>query len=181
MNKSALNKIFLLPNKFRIFGGLLLISGLILSIVRFYYGIKPEFLNLKVFSIYSSFIEEKYFSFTTNNIFEEICGLLILSGLFFIAFSKEKSECDAIQEIRFRSIYNAVFLNLILLVFSFIFIYGLGFVYVLIFNIYLGLILFILIFQYYLFKYRKIFWALKKFYLSNTILLVLIKPPETNW
>lgn len=154
MNNINIKNIYLLPNKLRIVGWLLLFVGIIFTAFRFYFGLKPEFLEIKVFAIYSSFLQKKYFSFITNNISEEICGLSILIGLFFLAFSKEKNENMNTLEIRIHSLFYANFLNVILLGLSFLFIFGLGFVHILILNIFLFLILFIIIFQYNLYQYR---------------------------
>lgn len=155
MNSKERAKIILLPNKFKFFGALLLLPGIGLAIIRFIFGIKPEFLNVQVFAIYSSMLQNKYLSFFTNHIGEEIAGILILVGLFFIAFSKEKNEMDDYLMIRLHSIYNAVLVNAIILLAAFIFIYGLGFIYILILNMYSILILFIIIFKYSILKLNK--------------------------
>ena len=147
-----MKNIYLLPNKSKIVGFVLLILGLALTYIRFSIGIKPEFLNQKVFSVYSSFLEKSYFTFTTNNIFEEICGLLGLFGLSIIAFSKEKIENEKVQEIRLYSFLYAVYANILLILFAFIFIYGLGFVSFALLNMYLILVLYIIIFRYQIFK-----------------------------
>jgi len=149
-----MKNIYLLPNKSKFAGFAFLILGLALTYIRFSIGIKPEYLNQKVFSVYSSFLEKSYFTFTTNNIFEEICGLLVLFGLAIIAFSKEKQESEKVQEIRLYSFLYAVYANILLILFAFIFIYGLGFVSFAMLNIYLILILFIIIFRYQLYKNR---------------------------
>jgi len=147
-------RLFLFPNKFKYLGIVFLILGLIASFTRFYLGIKPEFLNVKVFSVYSSFLESKYFTFTNNNIFEEICGILILLGLLFWAFSKEKEETKVILEIRLLSIFQSVFLNIIFLLITQVFVFGLGFIYIMILNLYSTLIFYLIIFYFRLYKQR---------------------------
>ncbi|MCP5063449.1 MAG: hypothetical protein GY936_13435 [Ignavibacteriae bacterium] len=148
------NGIYLLPNRIRIVGWLLLLVGIPFSIFRFYLGQKPEFFDVKVFAIYSTFLQTKYLSVITNNISEEISGLTILLGLFFLAFSKEKIENGNILGIRLRSLFYSNFLSIIFLGLSFLFIFGLSFVHILILNMYISLILFIIIFQYKLYKNR---------------------------
>lgn len=149
-----MKNIYLLPNKSRVFGVLFLLLGLALTYIRFSIGIKPEYLNWKVFAIYSSFLESKYFTFTTNNISEEICGLLVLAGLFILAFSKEKDENRRVQEIRLYSFLYSVYANIVITFLTFIFIYGIGFVAFAMLNMYLILTLFIIIFKYQLYKNR---------------------------
>ncbi|MCA2005047.1 MAG: hypothetical protein LDL01_04545, partial [Ignavibacterium sp.] len=73
-------------------GLLLVVLGVISAYTRFYLGIKPSFLTIPVFTIYSSFIDTKTFQIITNNISEEIVILLLLIGLLLINFSKEKFE-----------------------------------------------------------------------------------------
>lgn len=141
-------KLFLLPNKSKIVGGIFLGIGIALAVVRFSCGIKPEFLHVSVFSIYSTFLETKYFSVITNNIFEEIVGLFVLIGLFMIAFSKEKDENDKVQMIRLSSMYLSVFINTLLLGLAFFFVYGLAFVEMMVLNLYSILIIFLIIFRF---------------------------------
>ncbi len=148
-------KLFLIPNKFKFIGYALIIIGIALSVLRFQIGIKPDFLDVKVFAIYSSFIESNYFLVMTNNIFEEICGLIILTGFFMAAFSKEKEESENISQIRLYSFYYAFYINLVFLIFAQLFTFGFGFVRMLIYNMYSVMFIFIILFQLNLSKYRK--------------------------
>ena len=147
--------IYLLPNKFKIIGVLLFVVGIIITIIRFYFGVKPDWLDIKVFAVYSSFLQTKYFTFITNNILEELSGLILLVGLVFIAFSKEKTENEIIEQIRIRSFFYSVYSNILFTVFAFIFIFGLGFVYYLVLNMFVSLLLFIFIFRYNIYYYKK--------------------------
>ena len=81
------NPPWLLPRFFRFIGIFLTLAGIVLTILRFWAGIKPDFLEMKVFVIYSAYLETHEFSLITNNISEEICGIVLLLGLFFLAFS----------------------------------------------------------------------------------------------
>lgn len=147
MEDSNPAKLFLLPNKFKIVGGIFLSIGIILAVFRFYYGIKPDFLHVSVFSIYSTFLETNYFSMIKNNISEEIVGLLILFGLCFMAFSKEKNENGAIQSIRLNVMFLSVIVNLALVGFTFLFVYGLAFAKIMVINLYSVLIIYIILFK----------------------------------
>ena len=148
MGNNNLKSIYLFPNTLRFVGIFLVIVGIALTVFRFYYGQKPDWLDVKVFAIYSSFLQQKYFSFITNNILEELAGLSLFIGLFFIAFSKEKYEDETVMEIRIRSFFYAFYLNTFLTIFSFLFIFGLGFAYYLVINIFSFLLLFIFVFHY---------------------------------
>lgn len=146
-------KLFLLPNRFKIVGGILLFIGIVLGVIRFYFGLKPDYLKISVLSVYSAFLETKYFSVITNNISEEIVGLLVLIGLFMIAFSKEKDENDNVQMIRLSSMYLSVFINTLLLALSFFFVYGIAFAEMMALNLYSVLIIFIITFKVQLYPY----------------------------
>lgn len=146
MNNSSQKLLF--PYQFKYIGLVFLITGIVLGIIRFYYGIKPTIFDLKVFAIYSKYIETIVFSPITNHFSEEIAGILILIGLVLIAFSKEKKETEHLNDIRLYSIILSIYINAIVILISLLFIFGLGFVNVLIINMYLLLVVYIIIFQF---------------------------------
>lgn len=84
-----------------------------------------------------------------------MCMVLLVVGLLFIAFSKEKMEDEYITKMRGDSLVWAVIVNSILLIFVFFFVYGDIFLYVLFFNLYALLILFIIKFNITLYRFRK--------------------------
>lgn len=144
---SISEQFLLLHRNYRFAGWILLTGGLILSIIRFYYGIKLQILDLKTFAIYSSFFESKIFVVIRNNLTEEAAALLVLLGLFFIAFSKEKEEKEKFMNLRIRSLINAIYINTIFLIVSIFFVYGIGFVEVMIANLYSLFIIYIIMFR----------------------------------
>jgi len=117
-------------------------------------GTNVKSLNIKVFAFYSSYLESKYFIWMQHNITQELCGILLIAGFLFIAFSKEKRENEKIQAIRIRSFILTVYVNSAFIVLSLLFTYGIAFLEMLIINIVLGLLLYILIFRFYIYKYR---------------------------
>jgi hypothetical protein len=145
----------LLPHKFKIIGWVLLIPGILLSVVRFYFEYKPSFLEFRVFAVYSSYFETNYFKTIENNYSEEISGILLLLSLFFITFSKEKREDHKVYLIRLRALFYSVYLNTFLLLFSILFVFGIGFINVLILNLFSTLIIFLIIFKCNLYHSRK--------------------------
>lgn len=142
---------FLLPHKFMFVGLLLVGLGIFSACIRFYLGIKPSFLTIPVFTIYSSFIDTKTFQIITNNISEEIVILFLLIGLLLITFSKEKFENDIINEYRFKAFFYSVLVNSILLLLSTVFIYGFAFVGILSVNIFSQLFIYQIFFRTYIF------------------------------
>jgi len=77
----------------------------------------------------------------------DIFILLIVSGLVFVGFSKEKIEDEQISQVRLDSLQWAVYFNYALFIICVLFIYGVHFIPVLIFNIISPLIFFIIRFR----------------------------------
>ncbi|NDW18302.1 hypothetical protein D0T53_07045 [Dysgonomonas sp. 216] len=73
-----------------------------------------------------------------------VCMILLVIGLLFIAFSKEKIEDEYIAKLRGDSLIWSVIVNSVLLIVTFLFVYGDGFIFVLFLNLYALLILFII-------------------------------------
>ena len=133
----------------------LLIAGA-LYYVRYTLNIRPKFLDFNVFAIHSKFIETKTFAVIPNNMSEEIIGIFLLVSLYFLAFSKEKNETQETNEIRLQSFLLTALINSILLIFAFLFFYGISFIIVLIIDIYAIFIIYYLIFRikYNLYKHQ---------------------------
>lgn len=148
---------YLLPNYFKKTGWFLLIPGILFGIISLVYISEPEFLKINVFSIvYQPILgDTEFFSFTKNNIFDEIIGLLLIIGSIFIALSKEKSEDEFISKIRLESLVWATYLNYFILVLSILFIYEMTFFLVLVFNMFTILLFFIIRFNWVLYKSKK--------------------------
>lgn len=155
MNNLNFKPIYLLPNRFKIIGLFLLAIGIILTVSRFYFGQKPDWLDMKVFAVYSSFLQTKFFTFITNNILEELSGLSVFIGLVFIAFSKEKYEDEITMQIRIRSLFYSGYANILLTILAFLFIFGLGFIYFMVVNIFAFFVIFIIVNEYTLYRYKK--------------------------
>jgi len=146
---------FLLPGGFRPLGFIFVFSGFILGTARFYYGIKPDALNLKIFAFYSSYLESKYLEIIRNNMCEEVVALLFVLGLFFIAFSKEKNESVRVSLLRLKAFSIAVYLQITFLVIAILFTFGFAFVYMLIVNMGAFLVFYIITFRILLYRSRK--------------------------
>lgn len=145
---------YLFPNRFKKIGWFLFIPGLILGIVFLISQSDISFFDVKVFSVVEQaiFNDTVFFSFTENNILDEIAGLLIIIGALLIAFSKEKLEDEFIAKIRLESLVWATYVNYAILLLSIIFIYDLMFFWVLVFNMFTILIFFIIRFNWVLNK-----------------------------
>jgi len=151
---------FLIPRGFRPLGIVFIILGTALAIIRFRFGYKPAWLDMKVFALYSHYLDTKFMQVIKNQLIEEIAGVMLMLGLFIIAFTKEKNENEHENEnekiniIRLKSFFIASYLNLIFILISLLFVFGMGFMYLLIFNMGLWLVFYILTFRLLLFKNR---------------------------
>jgi hypothetical protein len=97
-------------------------------ILKYKFNYKPEFLNLKVFAIYSFYIEARSFTTITHQMIADIAGILLLAGLFLISFTREKNESEALDALRLKAFMVTAYLNLVYLLVSILFFFGFGFV-----------------------------------------------------
>ena len=147
----------LLPNKFKIIGWFILIPIVIAGIYLSFTGFDTMPLNAKVFAVLNTeFMSETvYLHFIKTDITQTLVGVLFLIGGLLVSFSKEKIEDEYIAKIRLSSLLWAVGVNYILLLLCFIFVYGTGFLTVMVYNMFTILIIFIIRFNYLLFKNAK--------------------------
>jgi hypothetical protein len=152
---------FLFPNRFKRIGWIVLVPTTILGILFIYFDhYELKFFDLKVFAIYSSDFTPSGGATTVmglvkNNFTDEILGILFLVGAMFVAFSKEKQEDEFIAKTRLESLVWATYINYAILLFCFLFFYGLVFLNVMIFNMFSILVFFIIRFNYILYKTSK--------------------------
>ena len=140
----------LLPNKYKIVGWLILIPATILGIILIFTDFEGIPLNTKSFAIVNNniFGGNQFFTFIDTNITNTVVGILFIAGALLVGFSKEKNEDEFIGNLRQSSLLWAVLVNYILLLFSFVFIYGTTFLSVMIYNMFTVLIIFIAKFNY---------------------------------
>jgi hypothetical protein len=82
--------------------------------------------------------------------------LMVLIGLFLIAFSKERMEDEQIVQLRLDSLRWAIYLNYAILLFSLVFTNGRESDHILLLNIWLPLLFFILRFQWVLYRLNRL-------------------------
>ncbi|MEI8005027.1 MAG: hypothetical protein WCI48_02390 [Bacteroidota bacterium] len=136
------NSNILLPRWFRYLGILLTVAGVIMSVIRFGYGIKPEFLEVKVFVVYAAYLQTSEFRSITNNISEEICGITLILGLFFLACAKLRNESEETWGLRLKSFIYSLYTVTALMIFCLVFIYGWGYLMVMAANLFLYLLVY---------------------------------------
>ena len=149
---------FLFPNKFKRIGWLTLIPSVIIGLLTLIYEYEPSFLDFNVPAIFVDelfSVNKKTFRMVTNNILNEILGVLIIISTFLVAFSKEKSEDEYISKIRFESLAWAVYFNYAILILTLLFIYDFAFLWVMVFNMFTVLLFFIVRFNWQISKLKK--------------------------
>ena len=138
---------YLQPKGFRFVGYIMTFAGAILGIMRFYFGIKPDLLDQKVFAVYSVYLKTKTLKIESNQLIEEIVGLLLILGLLMIAFAREKDETPQISTIRLKAFFISFYINSAFLIFTILFTFGLAFIYMTVLNLVLPLSIYVIVFQ----------------------------------
>ncbi len=149
---------FLLPACFKRIGWIIMIPSATLGLLLLFNILEFGFLdNAKVFALYSEeiFGKDRFMTVITNNIADEILGILIIIGGIMVAFSREKREDEFIARIRLESLVWATYINYAVLLFCILFFYGSGFLYIMIFNMFTILIIFIARFHFLMYRSEK--------------------------
>jgi len=148
---------YLLPNKLKIPGWIMLIIGLILGVFFRFSEFESDILETKVLAIFggddtiyiNSSIENPgaYFRVIKNSILDEIIALMIIIGGLAVGFSKEKVEDEFIYKLRKDSLVWAIIINYVVLMFTVIFVYNFSFFNILVYNMFTPLLFFIIRFN----------------------------------
>lgn len=96
--------------------------------------------------------KSKYFNIDQLDLTYTLVGSLFITGSLLIAFAREKTEDEYIMKLRLSSFQWAVLVNYLLLLLLFLFVYGLDFITVMVYNMFTTIILFIVRFNYLLLK-----------------------------
>jgi hypothetical protein len=144
---------FLLPNKCKTIGWILLIPSFILGVMwlfNFRYTVQAP-----VFAVWSSVGTAETAKFLTviyKNIYNEIVAVPLMLSLLLVTFAREKNEDEYISKIRLDSLVWAIYINFIILFISLFFVFQDAFINIMIFNMFTLLILFVARFNIILFK-----------------------------
>ena len=125
-------KNLLLPYPLKFVGLILLIFGFGFAVAYIWFDFQ---LRMPVFAVYSAFIETKTFATFPTNVADELILILLLSGFSLLIFTREKNEELIPEMLRLKAFALAFLVNTGLLLFSVLFVYGSGFVAILVFNI----------------------------------------------
>tara|TARA_R110002033_G_scaffold79931_3_gene131030 strand:+ start:58960 stop:59436 length:477 start_codon:yes stop_codon:yes gene_type:complete len=148
---------YLLPAKFKKWGLLILLPSALLGILTIAGEWEPDFLNVTVPAIFiDEFIgKDALIGITNNNILNELCAVFVIVGGLMLAFSKEKNEDEFIASIRLRSLVWATYMNYFILLLAIVLVYDFSFFWVMVFNMFTVLLLFVIKFNWRLMKFKK--------------------------
>jgi len=147
----------LLPNKFKAVGWLILIPTSILGLVVINTDYSVEWINLKTIAILNKDFGQstEMFTYIETSLTNTLLGSLFIIGGLLVSFSKEKIEDEYIASLRLSSLMWAVLLNYLILLLSFLLVYRLSFLDIMVYNMFTVLIIFILRFHYLIYKNSK--------------------------
>jgi hypothetical protein len=136
---------------------MILIPATIAGIALTATGYEANWLSMKVFALFADqFLEgRQHFSFIHANVTNTLVGVLFIIGGVMVGFSKEKREDEFIANLRLSSLLWSVWVNYLLLLLAFILVWDMSFLNVMVYNMFTILIIFIVRFNYILFKNSK--------------------------
>ena len=141
---------YLFDNKYKKISGLVFYLTSIIGLYLLITDIIFDLFTLNVYSLFSESISDLTYGggWIENGLGDEIfTTIIIISGLI-NSFCKEKIEDELISKIRLGSLIMSLFISYGLVIISTFLIYNLSYMYVLVFNLFIILILFNLIFRY---------------------------------
>lgn len=148
---------YLLPTRYKRIGWFIFLPSILLGIPIVIFEAAPSFLDFKVFAIFidEAFGVQQLYGVIENNLLNEILGISTILGGLLVAFSKEFDEDELVASMRLESLVWAVYWNYGILILALVFVYDLSFYWVMVFNMFTPLVLFILRFNFQLRKFRK--------------------------
>lgn len=150
---------FLFPHWMKFLGWIVFLPALLIHLLSLINIIQlDDYLNIKIFALYSDDFAEKagYFHTIKNSFADEVLTISTIVGAIFIGFSKLKIEDEYTTKIRYESLVWATYFNYILILLFTIFIFGISYLNVLTYNMFTFLIFFILRFHFRLYQLKKI-------------------------
>lgn len=146
---------FLFPHKYKAIGWMILVPAAVLGVIMIVTNYEPKFLEVIVFSLTTQSFGNSTSHLFKNNIANEIVGVAFTIGALFAGFSKEKNEDEYISSIRLDSLLWATYVNYAILIVTMLLVYDMGFFTVMIFNMFTVLIIFLLRFNFVLYRSNK--------------------------
>jgi hypothetical protein len=140
-----MNTTLLLPHRWKAIGWGILIPAVVAGIILTIQGYEPEWLTTHVFALWSDeiFGQPAFCQFIEANVTGTVVGAAVMVGALLVGFSREKVEDEYIASLRLSSLLWAVWVNYLLLLVAFLFVWGMPFFNVMVYNMFTVLIIFI--------------------------------------
>lgn len=150
---------FLFPHHYKLMGWVIAIPSIILGLFVLFNDFSFDYFTVQLpFKYYFSdtFVQGTSKTNITDevsvlNFTDEIATIGSITGLILIAFSKVKVEDEYVSKIRLESLQWAVYFNFAMLILATLFVHGMAYFQVIIFNMFTPLVFFIVRFYYILF------------------------------
>lgn len=152
-----MKQLSLLSNAYKPIGWVLFLSSFILAISNLMGNIDFLDIEVKLPALYCDPLlsAPRMFTWVNTELFPTLVGSLFTLGSIILIFSKEKEEDEMIGFIRLNALLWAVGCNAIYILFCFLFVYGVAFANILVYNIATIPLIFLARFYYQMFKARK--------------------------
>lgn len=137
------------PYKFKKWSTLLVIIG-VGFLVAYQKGVKPEWMNVKVFALASTYLENRYLQIVQTNLMDEIGFMSLISGIGLLIFTEEKNEELVFNEYRLKAFIISLKITLGIWLVSYFVLFG-----YIIFPISMVVFLIFLVVYYACFRYFK--------------------------
>ena len=146
---------YLFSNKFKKTSGMVFYLSIPIGLFLFLTERIQDIFVVNVFSIFSYewFGSRTGFGWIENGLGDEVFTLLIIISGLINSFTKEKIEDELISKIRLESLSLSLFISFGLIIISTFLVFNINYMYVLVFNLFLIIVLFNLIFKFRLFKH----------------------------
>ncbi len=109
------------------------------------------------------FTADRWFSIQEDSVYNEIWIIGLLFSLTFIALAKEKDEDEMITKIRLESMAWALWVTIILFALDTLWVFGIGYMESTFLTLFIYLILFIIKFNYKMFKLKR-YWYYEEYF-----------------
>lgn len=145
-----MKKTYLLPTYFRKIGLVLTV----LVLLCYCFGLDCDYYTYGFFG-YDTDLNAKWFCKTQTSLVTTVYPVLLIIGLSFIAFSRNKVEDEYIVKIREQAFVWSMFVGYVFVILITLFIYGPMYIYLSLYDIYIFLVVFICRFNYQMYKFKK--------------------------
>jgi hypothetical protein len=140
--------IFLFPHTWRKAGIALFLTGLLVFAISNFYA--ESISNLQT----AQYSQGGKFDFSV--LITDVILLTLISGLLLIGFSKEQTEDEQIFQLRLSCLQWSMYLNYLVLILSVVFINGLHFFYVIVYNMFTPLLFFTVVFRWRIYQLNRL-------------------------